>query len=76
MFVQLIKTITLLIASLLLNGLNSLWSEFHSYSSFITPSYHNNGNIKYPIGTLIFAGNFTLKLFRITIADADIGRKS
>ena len=32
----------------------------------------SNGNIKCPIGKSIFAGNLTLKLFRATIANADI----
>ena len=33
----------------------------------------SNGNIKYPIRTSIFAVNLKLKLFRVTVADADIG---
>ena len=33
----------------------------------------NNGNIKYSIGKSIFAVNLSLKLFRVTIANADIG---
>ena len=32
-----------------------------------------NGNIKCPIGKSIFAVNLTLKLFRATVANADIG---
>ena len=41
-----------------------LWSSDVSIS---------NGNIKYPIGTSIFAVNLTLKLLRVTVAGADIG---
>ena len=33
----------------------------------------SNGNIKYPIGKSIFAVNLPLKLFRTTVANADIG---
>ena len=33
----------------------------------------SNGNIKCPIGKSIFAVNLTLKLFRATVANADIG---
>ena len=31
----------------------------------------SNVNIKYPVGTSIFAINLTLKLFRVNVADAD-----
>ena len=34
----------------------------------------SNGNIKYPSGKLIFAVNLPLKLFPITIANANIKR--
>ena len=33
----------------------------------------SNGNIKYPIGKLIFAVNLLLKLSPATVANADIG---
>ena len=33
----------------------------------------SNSNIKYPLETSIFAVKLTLKLFRVTVADADIG---
>ena len=33
----------------------------------------SNGNIKYPIGKLIFAVNLPLKLFPASVAIADIG---
>ena len=33
----------------------------------------SNGNIKCPIGKSIFAVNLPLKLFRATVANADIG---
>ena len=33
----------------------------------------NNGNITYPIGKLIWAVNLPLKLFRVIVANADIG---
>ena len=33
----------------------------------------DNGNIKCPIRTSFFAVNLTLKLFHVTLADADIG---
>ena len=36
----------------------------------------SNGNIKAPIGKSIFAVNLTLKLFRATVANADIGNLS
>ena len=34
----------------------------------------SNGNIKYPVGKSVFAVNLPLKLFRATIANADIGK--
>ena len=34
----------------------------------------SNGNIKFPIGKSNFALNLPLKLFRATVADADIGK--
>ena len=53
----------------------SMWSKYHIIygESLDFQCQHHNANIKCPIGKSIFAINLPLKLFRATIANADLG---
>ena len=62
---------------------NTILFKFHQYGVQILIKYRmerlqtsnisiSNGNIKRPIGKSIFAVNLPLKLFRATVANADI----